>query len=572
MDISVDPDGLAADGMRLASEQCAAVSSACVPPGLDPVSAAVAAQLSAHSAALTALIDHSGLLRADGGVVTAQTAAVFAQTDEANASMFTAAGADGPVVATTPPAAVPTEPSAPLLPAIPGMAAVPSLPGEALSRALHSGPGPASLRDLAAAWRERASTLEEVAGQTEHVARSIDTHWEDGVQRAGANTADHAVWLRQMSAHALGLAGAADEAADQFDLAVATAPTPEEFARARRDYTQAWADNVRANGLLITQVSAAAARIAEKQAQATEAGAVYSAAAATTTADVSPPPRPAPPIASPGGDGGVALPITRGADPTGEEPVYRDGGDALDPATGGDAPDPAVGAGAPVQPVADPGLPSGPGAPTDPGAVGAVANIAGTIMGAGLGTASQLVPGVMPSGAGGLASAPLSALSGLSGIPGLGAPSSPQGGESPPENELGAGPEPGLGELDEGLDATSPAGGGGSGGGSPGGPLPSVGSPAPASAPGPVAGVSPVSGAAPMAGGSSGVGGMGMYPPMLGGRGGDDPERRKDLFPDKRVVLRPVPNTEAVFGELETPRRPRSKRAAQEEGDGAGQG
>ena len=63
---------------------------------------------------------------------------------------------------------------------------------------------------------------------------------------------------------------------------------------------------------------------------------------------------------------------------------------------------------------------------------------------------------------------------------------------------------------------------------------------------------------------------MGMYPPIMPQQGGQGTERNKDLYPDKRVVLRPVPNTEPVFGELEKQRRPR-KRAAQEEGDsGAG--
>jgi len=45
------------------------------------------------------------------------------------------------------------------------------------------------------------------------------------------------------------------------------------------------------------------------------------------------------------------------------------------------------------------------------------------------------------------------------------------------------------------------------------------------------------------------------------------------LYPDRRVVWRPVPNTEAVFGELQRERRPRGKRAAPEEAtDQAGGG
>jgi hypothetical protein len=40
------------------------------------------------------------------------------------------------------------------------------------------------------------------------------------------------------------------------------------------------------------------------------------------------------------------------------------------------------------------------------------------------------------------------------------------------------------------------------------------------------------------------------------------------LFPDRRVVSRPVPNSEAVFGELPRERRPRGKRAAATAEDG----
>jgi hypothetical protein len=94
----------------------------------------------------------------------------------------------------------------------------------------------------------------------------------------------------------------------------------------------------------------------------------------------------------------------------------------------------------------------------------------------------------------------------------------------------------------------------------------------PASSPGPAAGTPTVSTPVAVPSGPSGVGGMGMYPPMLGGRGGEEQARRKDLFPDKRVVFRRVPNSEAVFGELAAPRRARPKRIAQEEGGGAGQG
>ncbi len=64
---------------------------------------------------------------------------------------------------------------------------------------------------------------------------------------------------------------------------------------------------------------------------------------------------------------------------------------------------------------------------------------------------------------------------------------------------------------------------------------------------------------------TGGMGMGGMYPPMMGPRGGQNDERDKDRDPDKRVVLRPVPNSEPVFGELEKMRRPR--RSTQQKGN-----
>jgi hypothetical protein len=571
MHVSVEPDGLAADGVRLAAAQRSCAPLACVPPGADPVSASLAARLSAHSASLSALIEHSGLLRLAGGDVTQGTAAAFVAADEANAFPFTGAKVDGVAVA-VPYGARITAPAAPVLPGIPEMTDAPTMFGESFARALHSGPGAASLRTLGTAWRATGCTLAGMALEVEHCAKSIDTHWDDGVQRAGANTAEHAQWLRQVSTHATGLADAADAAADQFDHAAAMTPTPEDFSRARRNYIHAWRDNVRAHGLLSGQVSAAAAQMAEKQSRATEAGNGYYAAAATTTAQIPTPPGPAPAIVRPGGDGGVAMPITRAAARIDAKPMDRDGGrHAFDPATGGDTPEPADGTGMQVTDSSPPINPAG--APLDAGAAGVAANIAGTIVGAGMGTASRLLPSVMPSGTGGLASAPLSALSGLSGIPGLGSPGMPSGGTPSPDTGPSAGePEPDAGKH-EGLDTTSPAGGSGLDGGvgDPGTALPPVGAPMPASNPGPAAGTPTVSTPVAVPSGPSGVGGMGMYPPMLGGRSGEEQARRKYLFPDKRVVFRPVPNTEAVFGELEPPRRSRPKRATQEEGGGGRQ-
>jgi hypothetical protein len=57
---------------------------------------------------------------------------------------------------------------------------------------------------------------------------------------------------------------------------------------------------------------------------------------------------------------------------------------------------------------------------------------------------------------------------------------------------------------------------------------------------------------------------MSSYPPMMGAPGGADGGSQRDLrlFPDRRLVARQVPNSEAVFGELQRERRSRVKRAA----------
>ena len=580
MPISANPEGLAGDGAELAGEQTAPAPRARVPPGGDPVSASVAAQLAAHGASIEALIQHSGLLRVDGGVATQRTAVDFVDTDTQNASMIAGAGLTDAV--STPMRGC--APSVPALPQVPAMTAPPLLPGEALSKAMHEGgPGPESLREFASHWRSRAAQLEDLADRTDRTGLAIDADWQDdGVQQAGANTRNHGDWLHEMAGNARQLATAADDYADHFQRALDETPTPQEFAETRRAWQRAWADNVRAHGMLSAQVGALAAQYADRQGQATEAGHTYFAAAATTGGDMPKPPRPAPPIVNPldptdarPSPGSPTNRSSRPDDETAQQLVpHRGGSGSDDPTPGTGAPaNPEGSTGGPIGPAPDPALPAGvPAAsPVEAGAAGQAANIAGTIVGAGIGTLSQLAHGVVPSSpAAGMASAPLSALAGLSGLPSMGSPSAPGGAmpEMPSDPGLGL-PEsdPGVGS-DESFDGTSPAVGGGGGGAGGGVPMSPVGNPSPASAVGPVVGQPSMPSAAPAATAPvSGMGGMGMYPPMMAGQGTQNPDRNKDLFPDKRVVLRPVPNTEPVFGELEKQRRPRAKRAAQEEGN-----
>ena len=575
MRVSANLEGLAADGAGLAAEQATPQPRACVSPAADPVSMSIAAQLSARGASLEALMMHSGLVRADGGAATQHTSFMLRETDAQNATMFT----DGVLTAAVPAPLAGSAPPAVELPEIPAVVGPPVMPGEALSKALHEGgPGPNSLREFASHWRSRAAQLEELADGTEWAGVAIDNDWDDdGLQQAGANTRNHGDWLQQMAGNARHLANTADDYADHVQRALDETPTPQEFAETRAAWLTAWSDNLRANGMLSGQVSALAAAYAGKQAQATEAGHTYFAAATTTSGDMPKPPSPPPPIAKPAPDSdpgsGSPTPDNRSKDDAAQLIPRRDGAGTDNPTPGtGAPPNPDGLLGGPIAPAQDPGaLPlSAPAPAVDANAAGQAANIAGTIVGAGLGTLSQLAHGLMPSPATGIAGAPLSALSGLSGLPGMGSPSIPETG-MPSDPGLGS-PEsdsgPGAGDP---FDSTSPAVGTPDGT-SPGGaaPMAPVGNPSPASAVGPVAGTpsgpSAPAGATP----GPGVGGMGMYPPIMPQQGGQGTERNKDLYPDKRVVLRPVPNTEPVFGELEKQRRPR-KRAAQEEGDsGAG--
>src|ERR1700722_15815259 len=88
MAITVNPDGLAADGVALASRQTFAAPPGGQPAGADSVSVGVAAQLSAHSASLTALVNHAQELRAEGGLVTQHAAKSLRAADEAGAGVI----------------------------------------------------------------------------------------------------------------------------------------------------------------------------------------------------------------------------------------------------------------------------------------------------------------------------------------------------------------------------------------------------------------------------------------------------------------------------------------------------
>jgi hypothetical protein len=544
---------------------------------MDSVSGGVTAHLIAHSQAVSALLTHAGILRGQGGEVTRHTGTVLRATDEAGAETIASGGSSGATTAAPSPAAVPIP--EPVVPPIPSLSEPEAAPGELWAVQIHGGPGSSSWRAMATSLRSQAGDIDRLAADTRHSGSSINANWVDDGQQAGANTVAHADWLTGMAEHTRQLADTADAAADHFDQAREATPRPEVFTELRARLQQARSENVAYGGLLSGRVATLEQQLADKEAEAVGAGNTYFAAAATTTGGTPTPPHPAPPIAR--GDGPKPKPEAgpkKPAEPAGKPPKDTHGVDD-GPATGGEKPK-TDGPGQSPMTAADTADTAGPPPPAptpdepaaspasmpavDTTAPGTAANIAGTIVGAVVGAGSQLAG----SGAGlpnaSSLGAPLNALSGLSSLPGMGG-----GGPSMPElpSDLGTGGEPDLGLGDEGFGDTSPAdaGAGGSGGGappvSPAAPTmaPSTGA-TPMAMPAATAGV-PAGGGAPASGG---MGMGGMYPPMMGPRGGQNDERDKDRDPDKRVVVRPVPNSEPVFGELERKRRPR--RSTQQKG------
>jgi hypothetical protein len=439
----------------------------------------------------------------------------------------------------------------PTLPAAPDTPAPPPLTGEQVSAMVHAGPGPDRLRAFAEQWRNTlAPHILSTADETRRYGHSVEGNWDDGDPAAARNVIEHADWLESaLHKHAMRLADSADQAATHAESVIKNTPRPEDFQDIHNRLNAALREG---GGLNAGPVIALTNELGEKQASAVAGYQTYAAAAPVTTTGGAQPPPPAPPIVRGGPQAQTLNPQINHPDPAGHDGDRGEGdkhgkdvaGDTLEPSTADSGP-PIGASGMPPVAAAQP-------AGLDPTTPGVAANIAGTIMGAGMGTASQLANSLHGIGAGG---SPLSALSGLSSIPGLGGMPHMPGGMG--DGDPGGTPDGGAGP-DFGSDGTAPAGGGGGDAGGGGGTPVSSSSPAVSGAPtgaGPVVGAP--SGPAPSTT-SGGMGGPAMYPPMMGGpgHGNDEGNKSKDK---RRVVLRPVPNAEPVFGEVE---RKRSTRRA----------
>jgi hypothetical protein len=572
MNITVDHDGLGADGAGLLSSSVPPAAPPTAQPAAgDSVSVELAEVFNQWSATLWSLLEHAAPQRQAGGVSVGGTAQTLLAVDDHNGAAIASLGA-GARAPQAPDIALPTnalpDVSPPTLPTIPTLSPPPPLTGEQIANLVHQGPGPDSLRTLAQALRGWvAPYVSATADDTRRYATAINEHWDDGRQGAGANTLDHAEWLTTtIHPQVTALADRVDESASHADTLIQQTPRPEEFTDLHRRLTAAVADYRAGGGINPGPVMALSTQLAKKQSTAVEAFHAHYASATTTTGSAPPPPNPAPPI--------VAGPPAKKLEPKPGEPDQQPkddengdgfGGKEHGKGPGGKAPD-----GVPGDAVATPGAaragpPQGqPLAPAMATAPGVAANIAGTLVGAGTGALGQLTGG-LPSAAG----SPLSALSGLSSLPGLGGGA--QGMQMP---EMPSGPgdsghpasHPGSGQNFGTGDTTPASGGGADMAGA--GPMASA---SPAVDGSPVAPTSPAVGvfgggsSTPPTGAAAGGGMGGMYPPMMVGRGKDGGERDKTLNPDRRVVLRPVPNTEPVFGELERKRSSGVRRRTQDE-------
>lgn len=270
------------------------------PPGVDMTSVSAVSQLNGASAALAAVLTHGAAVREVGALALSGTATILAAQDDSNAAGIS--NGTGPTSAATPPP-IPSIP-APRVPAIPTVpAALAPLPGEAHSQALYGGPGSSSLHSFAEQWERSALQLNHAAASTTQAADAIDANWEDGKQRAGANTRRHGEWLTQMSEQARTLANHARSVAQNFETAKQSTPSPQEFSQARQELAQALSRFQASRGANALEVQEKTQNLARKQAEATSSAANYhSSVSSSTLSAMGNQIKTAPPIAGGGSD------------------------------------------------------------------------------------------------------------------------------------------------------------------------------------------------------------------------------------------------------------------------------
>lgn len=193
--LDADPQALSSDRRAYSNAPPRRGGAGCSPAGTDPISTAVAASFAAWEKGLEALLAHSQAVRVAGGLAVAHTGKVLDGTDQAGGaaiSSLASTPASSPDVA-LPGGAVPAPPALPVAPAVPSVPEPVS--AQTWSAQIHAGAGPAPLAAYAARMQETSANLTAVAEQLRSQARAIDSHWDDGIQRAGANVTRLADWF-----------------------------------------------------------------------------------------------------------------------------------------------------------------------------------------------------------------------------------------------------------------------------------------------------------------------------------------------------------------------------------------
>lgn len=299
MPISFDAAALTAAAGQLSDGAQPHAPAVAEPPGVDMTSVSAVSQLNGVSAALSAVLTHGSAIREVGALAVSGTATTLSAQDDANAAGISSGTSPSAAAAPTPLPNVPT-PSLPAIPTVP--AALAPLPGEAHSHALYGGPGSSSLHSFADQWTQSAAQLRQTAATTTQAADAIDANWQDGQQRAGANTRRHGEWLSQMSEHAETLANHARSLAQNFETAKQNTPSPREFTQARQELNQALARFQASRGANAIEVQQKTENLARKQAEATASAADYhSSVSSSTLSAMGDQIKTAPPIAGGGG-------------------------------------------------------------------------------------------------------------------------------------------------------------------------------------------------------------------------------------------------------------------------------
>jgi len=302
--LEVDVDALNADGGRLESLGHPFKQSNCAPPGSDSVSLGAARALNAHEMALIDVLEYATRVREYGGAVIKSAAVVFELADRAGAASIHRVDITNapPITSSSGPLQMPVPPPVPHQPpiaSIPELPALPSIGGEQFSADLHSGPGPADLRDFSRAWHSYSQDITRTADDTRSVGVKVIEDWSSG-DKAANNIMDHAKWLDSAAAWAERLSVAAEAVAHAFDIAKQDTPTPDQFADAQSDVMEAAALMAVSPAIGMIEYQQATSRYADLVTKAEEAAKEYDASVSAALTGVGNPIVPCPPIASKG--------------------------------------------------------------------------------------------------------------------------------------------------------------------------------------------------------------------------------------------------------------------------------